>query len=418
MWRAFMGLDSDRYPLRGYGDLYYRVHGPLSRHLVNFAQGLQLLLFVAVLILSNGQAISQISQGPNGGAGLCFVVCLVIFMAAGFILGQIRTLQRFSWIANIAVYLNLLVIFICMGVAANSLPNFTATQRSYGDEFGPGPIRTFGGTPPDGFASGGSGFMGSLNGLNQAVYSYGGCLVFASFLAEMRHPHDFWKSLLIAQVFIYVVYIFFGIFVYSYQGQFTFNPIQQGLSPYSWQTATNIISLFSALIAAGLYGNIGMKVLYIEVFQEIFNAPPLTITRGKVLWAVMVPIYWALAFIIGAAIPQFSYISGLIGALFILSFTYTMPAFLALGYWIRKDAMVEGEERFDPATGRYNHVDSGFKRFARGYMKKPLFNTWNVIYLLGGLATTGLGMYSSIEGLIGAFSGKSVATSFGCASPV
>ncbi|KAK3936501.1 transmembrane amino acid transporter protein-domain-containing protein [Diplogelasinospora grovesii] len=417
MWKAFMGLDSDRYPLRGYGDIYYRVFGPLARHLINFSQGLQLLLFVAVLILSNGQSISQISQGPNGGAGICFVACLVIFLVAGFLLGQIRTLQRFSWIANIAVYLNLLIIFICMGVVANSLPNFSATQASFGDTFGPGPIYKYAGTPPDGMASGGSGFTGSMNGLNQAVYSYGGCMIFAAFMAEMRHPHDFWKSLLVAQTFIYVVYMFFGLFVYSYQGQYSYNPVIQGLSPYHWQTACNIMALITGLIAAALYGNIGLKVLYVEVFQEVFNAPPLTVSRGKWLWAAIIPIYWAIAFVIGAAIPQFSYVSGFIGALFILSFTYTLPALLALGYWIKKDAMTP-EERFDPTTRSVSYVDSGFKRFMRGYMKKPFFNTWNVIYLLGGLATTALGMYSSIEGLIGAFSGKSAATSFGCGTPV
>ena len=217
IWKTFMGLDSDRYPLKGYGDLYFRTFGTLSRHLVNFAQGIQLMLFVSVLILGNGMAISQISQGSEGNAGICFVVCMVIFMVAGFVLGQIRTLQRFSWIANAAVFLNVLTIFFVMGVAANSLPNFKATVASFGESFGPGPIVKFAGTPPDGFASGGSGFVGSLNGLNQAVYSYGGCMVFAAFLAEMRHPHDFWKSLLLAELFIYALYMFFGIFVYSYQ---------------------------------------------------------------------------------------------------------------------------------------------------------------------------------------------------------
>ncbi|KAK3323000.1 transmembrane amino acid transporter family protein [Apodospora peruviana] len=416
LWKAFLALDSDRYPLRGYGDLYYRVFGAVSRHLINFAQGLQLLLVVAVLILGNGQAISQISKGPDGNEGLCFVVCLVIFMLAGFVLGQIRTLQRFSWIANIAVYLNLLCIFMVMGVAANYAPNYAATEASFGFAEGP-PIVKFAGTPPDGFASGGSGFIGSLNGLNQAVYSYGGCMVFAAFLAEMRHPMDFWKSLLIAEVFIYAVYMFFGMFVYSYQGQFTYNPAHQGLSPYSWQTVGNIINLIGALIAAALYGNIGLKVLYIEVFQEIFNFPPLTVKRGKLLWAALVPVYWAVAFLIGAAIPQFSYISGFIGAMFILSFTYTLPALLALGFWIKKDAITE-EERFDPVTKTYNYQDTGVKRLVRGYMKRPFFNTWNLLYLLGGLVCTALGMYSSVLGMIAGFSGKTVATSFGCASPV
>jgi hypothetical protein len=191
----------------------------------------------------------------------------------------------------------------------------------------------------------------------------------------------------------------------------------QGISPYNWQTATNIMYLITGLIAAALYGNIGMKVFYVEVLQEFFNFPPLTVARGKYLWAALIPIYWSVAFVIGAAIPQFSYITGLVGALFILSFTYTLPALLALGFWIKKDAMMP-EERFDPLTGRYNYVDGGVKRLIRGYMRRPLFNTWNVLYLLGGLVTTGLGVYSSVEGLISAFEGKSVATSFGCASPV
>jgi hypothetical protein len=112
MYKAFLGLDSDRYPLRGYGDLYYRAFGPLARHLVNIAQGLQLMLFVAVLILSNGQSISQISQGPEKRPGICFVACLVIFMCGGFILGQIRTLRRVSRIANVAVWINVLIMCI------------------------------------------------------------------------------------------------------------------------------------------------------------------------------------------------------------------------------------------------------------------------------------------------------------------
>jgi amino acid permease len=177
-----------------------------------------------------------------------------------------------------------------MGVVAHSPPNFKATQASFGDSFGPGPIHKYAGTPPPGMASGGSGFIGSLNGLNQAVYSYGGCMIFAAFMAEMRHPMDFWKSLLIGELFIYVVYMFFGLFVYSFQGQYAFNPVMQGLSPYSWQTATNIMNLITGLIAAALYGNIGIKVLYVEVFQEILNFPPLTVSRGKILWAVLVPI--------------------------------------------------------------------------------------------------------------------------------
>jgi len=42
-------------------------------------------------------------------------------------------------------------------------------------------------------------------------------------MAEMRRPMDFLKSMALAQLFITVVYMFFGLFVYSYQGQFVVN---------------------------------------------------------------------------------------------------------------------------------------------------------------------------------------------------
>ena len=102
-----MHLDSDRYPLKGFGDLFFRVWGPTARHFVNVMQSIQLLLTVSVLIISNGQSISQISKG-----NLCFVVCLLVFMISGMILGQVRTLQRFSWLANFSVWINVIMLII------------------------------------------------------------------------------------------------------------------------------------------------------------------------------------------------------------------------------------------------------------------------------------------------------------------
>ncbi|KAF7938546.1 uncharacterized protein EAE98_000884 [Botrytis deweyae] len=412
IFNIFLALDSDKYPAKSFADLFFRVFGTWARHGINVAQCVQLLFTVSILILSNGQSISQIAKG-----NLCFIVCLIVFMAAGMILGQIRTLQRFGWLANFAVWINVLIIFICMGVVANSPPNYATVQASFGDTF-TGPVKKFGGIPPSGEATGGDGFTGSLNGLNQAVYSYGGAMLFVAFLAEMRHPMDFWKGLICADLFIYFVYMFFGIFVYSYQGQYSYNPVIQGLSPYNWQTAANIMNLITGLIAAVLYGNIGIKVAYIEVFQGLLKAPPLTTKFGKILWIAMVPLYWVIAFVVCAAIPQFSYISGLVGALFILQFTYTFPAILGFGYQIQKDAMLPGEESFDPSTGTYNYIDRGVKRWIRGFKVNWLFNIFNLIYFLGALTTAALGIYTSCLGLMSAFDGASAATSFGCTPPV
>ena len=134
----------------------------------------------------------------------------------------------------------------------------------------------------------------------QAVFSYGGAMLYCEFMSEMRRPHDFWKALLIAEAFI------FGVYVYSFQGHYAVNPANQGMSMRGPLVAGNVLYLISGLIAAALYGNIGIKVLYQACFKELLHLPDIGSKKGKVIWAAFVPVYWALAFLLAAGIPNFS----------------------------------------------------------------------------------------------------------------
>ncbi|KAH8808863.1 amino acid transporter-like protein [Xylogone sp. PMI_703] len=415
----FLGLDSHGYPMRCYADMAYRLYGPLVRHLFNILQSIQLLFNVGIIIIGNGQALSQVSK-----FNLCYAVCCLVFAIAGFGLGQVRTLQKYGWVANLAVWLNVFIIIETMAVAAHSKPNFVAVGASAGTALGGltttpdpvtgafPPVTTSGGIPPST-----TGFVGAVNGLSQAVYAYGGAMLFVEFMAEMRRPRDFWKGALGAQIFIYLVYVFYGCFMYGYQGQYTINPSYQGISPYAWQTVGNVIAFLSALIAAGLYGNIGIKVLYNNIFMEFLGAPPLTATTGKFLWAAIVPVYWSLAYIVSAAIPDFGGLTSLVGAVCILQFTYTFPPILYVGFKIKSCAMLPGDG-FDPATGNVIRQDNGVKRWIRGFFAdKWWLNAFNVIYFLGALVTCGLGAYSAIENLIATFK-EPQHTAFTCHSPV
>ena len=134
-----------------------------------------------------------------------------------------------------------------------------------------------------------------------------------------------------AQAFIYLVYMFYGLFKYGYQGtsasipakscimhtaysrtchdtqhvissiiinfstgQYVINPSYLGIGQYNFQTAGNVFAMVSALIAAALYSNIGIKgsfktpknpptrkltfpfptILYNSIFVELFHLPP------------------------------------------------------------------------------------------------------------------------------------------------
>jgi hypothetical protein len=403
IWRVFLGVDSYEFPARNYGDLGFRTWGVAARYVTNVMQALGLLLLLGQVTIQFGENISQVSQFK-----LCYVVCPVLFVCAGFFLTQIRTLKAYGWVANLAVWLNLLAIFITMGVMAHSPPNYeisvlgsagsavdptTITPDSAGNY---PPVMHYNGLPPNGL-------VGSINGLLSGVLAYAGAQLFVEFLAEMKRPRDFIKAMWGAQFFIYSVYLIYGCYVYHFQGQYSFNPSYQGVSNYGWQTAGNMITLIAALIAAGLYGNIGIKVLYNNILLDIFNAPPLITRRGKILYAAIVPLWWTVAFIIAAAIPDYFGFVSVISASMLLNLTYTLPPFFALGFDIQKNALrAEQGEGFDPTTGQVMRNETLVNRWIRGFFSGGPFqvaiNIWHVIYFLASLSMCGLGMYAAIQG--------------------
>lgn len=207
----FLELDSDKYPLRTYGDIAFRVYGQSVRFGINVLQSLQLLFNVGIIIIQNGQSLSQmVAKGPDlDRDGACFIVLIFVFAIAGMLLAQIRTLARLGYLANFAVWLNIIVLISTMAIVSHTTPNYVAANKAY--KIDAGPVITTAGPPAD------VAFEGQVVGLMQAVYSYGGAMLFVEFMAEMKRPFDFWKGMICSQVFIYFVYMFFGLFVYSYR---------------------------------------------------------------------------------------------------------------------------------------------------------------------------------------------------------
>lgn len=391
LWWLFLKLDSDTFPVKTYADLTERIYGRTARHIVSVLQSLQLIINVGTICLSNGQSLSQIAKG-----NLCFAVCIVIWAIVGMFIGQIRTLKAYGWLANSAVWINLAIIFISMGFIAHSPPNYSAAESAYGIGIEPIVKSTFVSLP----------IASKVNGIMNMVFAYGGAMIFPEMLAEMRRPWDFWKGMCCAQLLIFVAYLLYGLFVYSYQGQYTLGIAYQGVSKYSWQTVGNVLGLVTGIIAAGLYGNIGIKIAYYNIVEDMLGGPSLMSRTGHIIWVGMVFLYWALAFIVGAAIPQVQTISGLVAAICIMQFTYTFPPALIFGYYFLKHGR-------DSSTGKIN-----WKRgFFGGETKMLLFKTFNFFLAWAALAMACLGMYGSGTAIQETFQ-TGAATSFGCTPPV
>ncbi|CAN6674892.1 hypothetical protein TRVA0_070S00430 [Trichomonascus vanleenenianus] len=408
LWKQFLALDSFRYPLRNYGDIVGRVFGKKVRYAVDFLQALQLLCNVAVIILGNGNGLSQMVRGRT-----CYAILVFIWAVAGMVVGQIKTLQKFGFLANLAIWMNLFICFCSMGMAAKYGPNLIDAPKANGVPVGPVVTNVI--------VSGASNFIGQLQGTMNIVYSYGGAMMFVEFMSEMRRPWDFWKAMVVAQTIIFIVYLWYGLFMYHFQGQFVMNPANQGVANWGWQTALNALNLATGIIAACLYGNVGIKVVYNTFMVRVFRLPSLESKYGRYIWIVMVVIYWGIAYIIASAIPQFSTLTSLVGAVCILQFTYTFPPVMQMGLHMHISAM-KADGPYNPITRETNRIDtwSNASRWIRAYKDRWLLNTFHVVFFLASLTTAILGIYASALDLKEAYSGgaSAKAVAFSCNSPV
>lgn len=98
----------------------------------------------------------------------------------GLVLGQIRTLQKLGWLANAAVWLNIIVIVMTMVVVHKYPPNYEAAEIA--NNVKEGPIVTSANWPE------GLGLNDYMGGVMNCVYAYGGAILFNELMAEMRRP--------------------------------------------------------------------------------------------------------------------------------------------------------------------------------------------------------------------------------------
>jgi hypothetical protein len=109
LWRLYMKLDSEKFPVTCYADLGERTFGKAVRHCFNILQSLQLIFNVAILIIGCGTKLSTIIKYK-----FCYIALCVFWALVGMIAGQIKSFRSFAWFTNINVFLNIVMMIIMM----------------------------------------------------------------------------------------------------------------------------------------------------------------------------------------------------------------------------------------------------------------------------------------------------------------
>ncbi|PWN31562.1 uncharacterized protein FA14DRAFT_162559 [Meira miltonrushii] len=413
----YLRTDSDRMPVRSFGSLVGRVWGFWGKAVTDVFFIIQLIFQCGLLLLTNSQGLGMIIDGsgtnPDGSPKhhLCFSVMIVVFLAINIGFSFIRSLKPIAKMGTLSLYLAIASVIIITVFIYISPPNYAAALQAFGTPKGPVVTGAFISLP----------IAAKVNGIMNMVYAFGGSMVFPNFFAEMRKPWDFYKSYFVAQVIIMIFYILFGILIYARQGQFTQSLFYFGVSEYSYQTVGNAIGTYTGVVAAILYGNIAQKELYQIIVRRLFKGPRLMSNKALPFYTIINVVFWGIAYNIGAAIPQVQTVSGIIGAVTILQFSFTFPFLLKFTFDVQVDAM-KGDLPYVPGTmGRVQHradTWSQWSRWRRGLFGGNVYS--KAVFLILGLASAsmaGLGIYGSLESIITTFASPQTTKPYGCATP-
>lgn len=412
----YLRIDSDKIPVRTFGDIVYRIWGFWGKTIVDIFFIIQLLFSSGLLLLTSAQNVGLIIDGSHTNKDgsprnhICFSVMIMIFMFITLSFSFIRSLKPIGKLSSINLALSFIAVIIATTFIYISPPNYEQAMASAGIRKGPVSATAFVSLP----------LASKVNGIMNMVYAFGGSMLFPNFCAEMRKPWDFYKSYFVAEALIVMFYVTVGTLIYARQGQFTQPLFYYGVSKYAYQTVGNAIATYGGVVAALLYGNIVQKEVYHLVVRTWFKGPRLMSRQAYPYYMIGNIFVWGSAYVIAASIPQVGTVAGVIGAATVLQFSFSFPFLMKLSFDMQVDAM-KGDHPYAPgALGKRDHRVDTWRQWSRWHRAVFSGNVCGkAVFLVFGLASVamaGLGLYGSIETIIATFK-SAKAVSFGCATP-
>ncbi|RMD44775.1 hypothetical protein DV735_g367, partial [Chaetothyriales sp. CBS 134920] len=184
-------------------------------------------------------------------------------------------------------------------------------------------------------------FHAYFNAVCNITFAYAGHVAFYVFIAELRDPREFPKALAFLQISDITIYTLTGAIIYVFARDNVKAPAIESASPLFVKIAYGVASV-TIVIAGVINGHVVAKALYKMYFCKRPEVMGENTWRARMPWYAINGGLWLLAYLLAEAIPVFSNIVGLTGALFASWFTFGIPAL----YWFHMafSNTPEGEE--------------------------------------------------------------------------
>ncbi|PHH72910.1 hypothetical protein CDD82_5742 [Ophiocordyceps australis] len=222
-------------------------------------------------------------------------------------------------------------------------------------------------------------------------YTFIGQITLPSFIAEMRDPREFPKSLWACTIAEILTFSVVGAVMYAYTGnQYTTTPAFGSL--HDLYKKISFSFMIPTIIFLGcLYASVTSRFVFFRLFRNSRHLNDHTVI-GWGSWTAILLATWIMAFIISQVIPFFSSLLSVMSSLFDSWFGFI---FWGVAYFRMR--------RADEEIGR---------------RRRPVFDymsmAFNIVIILTGIFFLTVGTYASVQGIIDAFADGTVGGVFSC----
>lgn len=291
-----IGQFRQRYPsVHSMADAGDILLGPIGRNFLEFGQLLFFLFATGSHLLTFTVMMNTLTDH-----GTCSIVFGVVGLILSFIFSLPRTMKNVSWLAMasfISVFASVLITMIGVAVQRPGNGSYEVTR-------------------PTNFVTG-------FTAVTNIVFAYCGHPGYFGFIAEMKNPEDFPKSLCMQQGFEIILYTVSAAVIYRYAGAGVKSPALGSTGPILRKVAYGI-AIPTIVISGVVLGHVAIKNVYVRVFRGT-NVMHTRSFRGISAWIGITLAFWILSWIIAEAIPVFSDLLSLVSALFVSWFSFGLP---------------------------------------------------------------------------------------------
>ncbi|OAA39404.1 Amino acid transporter, transmembrane [Metarhizium rileyi] len=224
-------------------------------------------------------------------------------------------------------------------------------------------------------------------------YTFIGQITLPSFIAEMRDPREFPKSLWACTIAEIIVFSVVGGVIYAYTGNQYMTAPAFGSLDNLYKKVSFSFMIPTIIFLGCLYASVTSRFVFFRLFRNSKHLSDHTVV-GWGSWAGILLTTWIFAFIISQVIPFFSSLLSVMSSLFDSWFGFI---FWGVAYFRMRSA--------DKTIGRQRNVIGDW-----------LSMGLNVLIILTGFFFLTAGTYASVQGIIDSFEAGEVGGAFSCKS--